>query len=75
MPRQHVVAKKDTVYGISRRYGVPVRSVIEQNRLAPPYALRASASLILAGLADPQAAFIRLPLTPASVTLLTADGP
>ena len=31
--------------------------------------------LMLAGLADPKAAFIRLPLTPASVTLLTASGP
>lgn len=31
--------------------------------------------LILAGLADPKAAFIRLPLTPASVNLLTASGP
>ena len=31
--------------------------------------------LILAGLADPKPAFIRLPLTPASVNLLTANGP
>ncbi|MGE0767593.1 MAG: M81 family metallopeptidase [Hyphomicrobiaceae bacterium] len=31
--------------------------------------------LILAGLAEPKAAFIRLPLTPASVNLLTASGP
>jgi microcystin degradation protein MlrC len=31
--------------------------------------------LMLAGRADPQAAFIRLPLTPASVNLLTASGP
>lgn len=31
--------------------------------------------LILAGHADPKSAFIRLPLTPASVNLLTADGP
>ncbi|MDX2155990.1 MAG: M81 family metallopeptidase [Hyphomicrobiaceae bacterium] len=31
--------------------------------------------LMLAGLADPKAAFIRLPLTPASVNLLTASGP
>ncbi|MEL6372423.1 MAG: M81 family metallopeptidase [Pseudomonadota bacterium] len=30
---------------------------------------------ILAGLADPQTAFIRLPLTPASINLLTASGP
>lgn len=31
--------------------------------------------LILADLADPKSAFIRLPLTPASVALLTAEGP
>jgi microcystin degradation protein MlrC len=31
--------------------------------------------LMLAGLADPKSAFIRLPLTPASVSLLTASGP
>ena len=31
--------------------------------------------LILAGLADPKSAFIRLPLTPAPVGLLTASGP
>ncbi|MFV0295649.1 MAG: M81 family metallopeptidase [Hyphomicrobiaceae bacterium] len=31
--------------------------------------------LMLAGQADPQTAFIRLPLTPASVNLLTASGP
>ncbi len=31
--------------------------------------------LMFAGLADPKSAFIRLPLTPASVSLLTANGP
>jgi microcystin degradation protein MlrC len=31
--------------------------------------------LMLAGLADPKSAFIRLPLTPAPVSLLTANGP
>ncbi|MEZ5851363.1 MAG: M81 family metallopeptidase [Hyphomicrobiaceae bacterium] len=31
--------------------------------------------LMFAGLADPKAAFIRLPLTPAPVSLLTASGP
>ena len=34
-----------------------------------------SLRLILAGLADPKSAFIRLPLTPASINLLTASGP
>lgn len=31
--------------------------------------------LILAGQADPKSAFIRLPITPAPIALLTADGP
>lgn len=31
--------------------------------------------LMMAGIADPKSAFIRLPLTPASVSLLTASGP
>ncbi len=31
--------------------------------------------LILAGHADPKSAFIRLPITPAPIALLTADGP
>jgi microcystin degradation protein MlrC len=31
--------------------------------------------LILAGRADPKSALIRLPITPAPITLLTADGP
>jgi microcystin degradation protein MlrC len=34
-----------------------------------------SLRLILAGKADPKTAFIRLPITPPSVTLLTATGP
>jgi len=34
-----------------------------------------SLRMMLAGLADPKSAFIRLPLTPASVNLLTASGP
>lgn len=34
-----------------------------------------SLRLMFAGLADPRSAYIRLPLTPASVNLLTASGP
>ncbi len=36
---RHVVAKGDTVYGIARRHGVPLRALIDANRLAPPYTL------------------------------------
>ncbi|RMD62553.1 MAG: M23 family metallopeptidase [Alphaproteobacteria bacterium] len=35
----------DTVYGIARRLGVPLRSVIEANRLAPPYRLAVGQTL------------------------------
>lgn len=34
------VGKGDTVYAISRRYGVTVRSVINTNKLRPPYLLK-----------------------------------
>jgi murein DD-endopeptidase MepM/ murein hydrolase activator NlpD len=30
----------DTVYGVARRFAVPVRGVIDANRLQPPYGLR-----------------------------------
>lgn len=34
------VARSDTVYAISRRYGVSMRAIIEANQLRPPFALR-----------------------------------
>ncbi len=39
-PGRVVVARGDTVYGIARRFGLPVRAMIAANRLAPPYRLR-----------------------------------
>ncbi|WP_161958811.1 LysM peptidoglycan-binding domain-containing M23 family metallopeptidase [Ferruginivarius sediminum] len=36
----HTVKRGDTVYGIARRYQVPLRSVIDANSLRPPYVLR-----------------------------------
>lgn len=36
----HKVVRGNTVYSISRLYGVPVRSIIEANRLKPPYLLK-----------------------------------
>ncbi len=36
----HVVAAGDTVYGVARRYGVPIRAIIEKNTLSPPYKLK-----------------------------------
>jgi len=35
----HVVRKGDTLYAISRRYGVPVRDLVSTNRLRSPYTL------------------------------------
>ncbi len=35
-----IVKKKDTVYGIARKYGVPIRDFIKINRLRPPYGLK-----------------------------------
>lgn len=34
------VARDDTLYAISRRLQVPIRALIDANKLAPPYALR-----------------------------------
>ena len=33
------VSKGDTLYSISRRYGVPIKDMINANRLSPPYTL------------------------------------
>ncbi len=43
-----VIAERgDTVYGLSRRHRVPVRAIIEANRLRPPYHLKAGQRVIL----------------------------
>jgi len=36
----HTVERGNTVYAISRLYGVPVRAIIEANDLSPPYLLK-----------------------------------
>jgi len=36
---RYVVAAGDSLYGIARRFGLPVRAVIDANDLQPPYAL------------------------------------
>ncbi|WP_083759417.1 LysM peptidoglycan-binding domain-containing M23 family metallopeptidase [Rhodospirillum centenum] len=41
------VSKGETVYDVARRYGVPLRDLIEANRLEPPYTLRAGQPLVL----------------------------
>lgn len=42
---RHRVRAKETVYAVSRRFGVPVRSLIRLNNLKPPFALRRGQSL------------------------------
>jgi len=37
----------DTVYGVSRRHGVPIRDVIEANRLTPPFTLKVGQELLI----------------------------
>jgi murein DD-endopeptidase MepM/ murein hydrolase activator NlpD len=46
-PNHIRVARGDTLYGIARRYGLPVRSIIDANNLSPPYSLNAGATLTL----------------------------
>ena len=42
-----IAGRGDTVYGLSRRHRVPVRAIIEANRLRPPYHLRAGQRVVL----------------------------
>jgi len=46
-PDQIVVAKGDTLYTISRRYDVPLRSIIDSNHLDPPFQVAAGTKLDL----------------------------
>lgn len=46
-PHSVVVERGDTVYGISRRYGVPMKDIIQANRLAPPYDLHVGQTLVM----------------------------
>ena len=44
---RHIVRRGDTVYGVARRYGVPIRAVIDANGLRPPYALKVAQRLAI----------------------------
>ncbi len=46
-PDRIAVASGDTLYGVSRKYGVPTRAIIDANNLSPPYRLVAGTSLAL----------------------------
>lgn len=39
LPRTHRVGRNESLYDIATRYQVPLRALIDQNRLEPPYAL------------------------------------
>ncbi|MDR1693954.1 MAG: LysM peptidoglycan-binding domain-containing protein [Lactobacillaceae bacterium] len=41
------VAKGDTLYGISRKYDIPLQTLAEMNNLSPPYSLAAGQTIIL----------------------------
>jgi murein DD-endopeptidase MepM/ murein hydrolase activator NlpD len=45
--RFHIVRSGDTVYRISRQYDAPIRTIIAQNSLRPPYVLKSGRRLIL----------------------------
>lgn len=45
----YVVKDKDTVEGLSFKYGVPIQTIAERNKLQPPYKLRPGQSLDMPG--------------------------
>ncbi|WP_156767551.1 peptidoglycan DD-metalloendopeptidase family protein [Candidatus Viadribacter manganicus] len=47
LPRSHHVSGDESVYDIATRYQVPLRALIDQNRLEPPYGLAAGRVLEL----------------------------
>jgi murein DD-endopeptidase MepM/ murein hydrolase activator NlpD len=50
----YITKDKDTVDGIAQRFGVSTQSIVDQNRLAPPYSLRAGTRIEIKG-AKPEA--------------------
>ncbi len=45
----YVVKDKDTVEGLSRRYGVPTQTIIDRNNLKAPYTIKPGQSLAMPG--------------------------
>ena len=43
----YYVARGDTVYGIARRFGLPIRSLLDANGIEPPYVLKIGQKLVL----------------------------
>lgn len=46
-PSSVQVQSGDTLYGISRRYGVPMKGIIQTNNLQPPYTLHVGQALVM----------------------------
>ena len=51
--RSYEVRRGDTVYGVSKRFGLPIRTIIEMNYLEPPYILKIGQRLAIAQAASP----------------------
>lgn len=47
IPNEIIVGKSDTLYSISRKYSLPVKDLIELNKLSKPYNLKAGQKLKL----------------------------
>ncbi|QGZ95423.1 M23 family metallopeptidase [Terricaulis silvestris] len=47
LPRAHRVRANESLYDVATTYQVPLRALIDQNRLEPPYALRPGSELQL----------------------------
>lgn len=43
----HVVRRGDTLYGVAKKYDIPLRDLIETNRLYPPYSLEVGQRLTI----------------------------
>ena len=51
--RSYEVRRGDTVYGVSKRFGLPIRTIIEINNLEPPYILKIGQRLAIGQAVSP----------------------
>jgi len=51
--RSYEVRRGDSVYGLSKKFGLPIRTIIEMNYLEPPYILKIGQRLAIAQAASP----------------------
>ena len=49
----HVVRRGDTVYRISKKYGIPIRNIIKDNQLSPPYRLQIGDQILITRFVGP----------------------